>query len=104
MKDMILVGYVDKIIISWSDPQERTKFEQELMNEFSTKSLGQMMYFVGIEVAHSSKEILLSQQKYTLDLFTETGFVEYQPVKMLIKVSHKLTLDEKEQQTDIGCY
>ena len=68
MKDMILVGYVDKIIISWSDPQERTEFGQELMNEFSLKSLGQMAYFLGIEIAHSSKEILLSQQKYTLDL------------------------------------
>ena len=50
----ILVVYVDDNIITTSDPEERTKLEQELMGEFGTKNLGLMMYFLGIDVAHFS--------------------------------------------------
>ena len=33
------------------------------MEEFAVKNLGPMNYFLGIEVAHSSNGIILSQQK-----------------------------------------
>ncbi|CAA7388698.1 unnamed protein product [Spirodela intermedia] len=43
-----------------------------LAQEFDVKNLGQK-YFLGIEVAHSSKGIFISQQKYITDLLAETG-------------------------------
>lgn len=45
-----------------------TKFSEE----FEIKELGMLKYFLGIEVAHSRKGIFISQQKYVLDLLTET--------------------------------
>ena len=59
-KVTILIEYVDDIIITGNDPKERTKLEQELVEEFSVKNLGIMKYFLEIEVVHSSKGITLS--------------------------------------------
>ena len=72
----ILVIYVDDIIITGNDPTERTKLEQELKQEFVIKHLGRMKYFLGIKVAYSKNGIMLSQQKYVLDLLAETGFMD----------------------------
>ncbi|KAA0062000.1 Integrase, catalytic core [Cucumis melo var. makuwa] len=41
-------------------------------DEFEIKDLGNLKYFLGIEVARSRKGISVSQKKYTLDLLTET--------------------------------
>ena len=39
---------------------------------FHTKYLGQLKYFLGIEVTRNKKGIFLSQRKYILDLLEET--------------------------------
>ena len=74
------------------------------MREFTVKILGRRKYFLGIEVGHSRNVVILSQQKYILDLLAETGFMDYQPAKSRIEVNHKLNLNKDEQQTTTGHY
>lgn len=50
------------------------------MEEFEIKDLGELKCFLGIEVARSKKGILISQQKYTLDLLEEIGKLGAKPV------------------------
>ena len=54
------------------------------------KQLGDLKYFLGIEVARSKHGIFLSQQKYILDLLSETGMLGCKPVNTPIKHNHKL--------------
>ncbi|CAA6664338.1 unnamed protein product [Spirodela intermedia] len=42
-----------------------------LAKEFDIKTLGRLKYFMGIEVAHSSKGIFISQRKYIADLLKD---------------------------------
>ncbi|WVZ10188.1 hypothetical protein V8G54_014718 [Vigna mungo] len=44
------------------------------------QNLGDLTYFLGLEVARNSKGIHLSQRKYTLDLLAETGLLDSSPV------------------------
>ena len=74
------------------------------MKEFAIKNLGRMKYFLGIEIAHSSNGIILSQHKHILDLLAETSFTDCQPAKTPIEVNLRLTLKEDEQETNIGNY
>ena len=44
--------------------------QEHLPTEFEMKSLGQLKYFLGIEIAKLKRGIFLSERKYVLDLLT----------------------------------
>lgn len=68
----ILAIYVDDIVITRDDVEEITSLKKKLGRSFEIKDLGRLRYFLGIEIARSSKGIVLSQRKYVLDLLSET--------------------------------
>ena len=64
-----LIVYVDDIIIIGSDQDGFQKLKQHLFSHFQTKDLGKLKYFLGIEVAQSNSGAVISQKKYTLDIW-----------------------------------
>ncbi|KAL5540403.1 hypothetical protein UlMin_042426 [Ulmus minor] len=68
------------------------------------KQLGDLKYFLGIEVARSNNDIFLSQRKYILDLLTETGMLGCKPTKTPIEQNHKLFLCLDATSTDKARY
>lgn len=64
----ILVVYMDDIILIENDKKEKVILKKCIANEFEIKELDRLKYFLGIEVAHSNKEIFISQHKYITDL------------------------------------
>ena len=66
----ILAVYVDDIVITGDDVEEIQRLKNRLRKEFEVKDLGQLKYFLGIEIARSSRGIVLSQRKYVLDLLS----------------------------------
>lgn len=69
-KKFVLIVYIDDIIITKDDNTKMLK--RKLGAKFEVKDLGSMNYFLGMEVARSKEEILISQKKYTHDLLKET--------------------------------
>jgi len=67
-----LIIYVDYMIVTKNDPDEILSLQSHLPSEFDMKWLGDLKYFLGIEVARSKHGIFLSQRKYILDLLAET--------------------------------
>ena len=61
------------------------------------KDLGQLRYFLGIEVARGAEGIVLSQRKYVLDLLTETGMLGCRPAVSPIDVMAKISAEAGEQ-------
>ena len=59
----ILAVYVDDIVITGDDVEEIKKLKEKLGRAFEVKDLGLLRYFLGIEIARSSKGIILSQRK-----------------------------------------
>jgi hypothetical protein len=72
----VLTVYVDDIVITGDDNVEISRLKVRLSKEFEVKDLGQLKYFLGIEIARSSKGIVLSQRKYVLDLLNETELLQ----------------------------
>eukprot|EP00253_Pinus_taeda_P026788 PITA_26788 len=62
-KPLILVLYVDDLFLTGADPLIH-KCKRELASKFEMKDLGQMHYFLGLEVWQKRGEIFLSQGKY----------------------------------------
>ena len=67
-----MIVYLDDMVLTSDDPRERKALQEYLATKFEMKDLGQLKYFLGIEVSRSKVGIYLSQQNYVLDLLTET--------------------------------
>ena len=99
-----LIVYVDDMILTGDDPEEMKTLREYLSAEFEMKDLGQLKYFLGIEVARSKQGISLSQHKYVLDLLSETGMLACKPVETPIQVNHRLGIFPDQVPTDMGRY
>ena len=65
-----------------------------LKRHFVTKDMRRLKYFLRIEVVYQKHSVLLSQQKYALDLLEETGLLECKPTNTPMKVNVNLWLDD----------
>ena len=76
-----ILVYVDEILITGSDPQEISSLIQQLNSVFFLKDLGEMSYFLSIEV-HSSPSggLHLSQKKYITNLLKRAGTSSIKPM------------------------
>ena len=68
---ILLVVYVDDIVITRSDSKGILYLKSFLYIQFHTKDLGMLKYFLSVEVMRSNQGIMLSQQKYVLDLLSK---------------------------------
>ena len=60
---VFLLLYVNDIVLTGSDPQLISLFKDLLHKKFKIKDLGQLKYFLGIEVARSKKGLFFVTKK-----------------------------------------
>lgn len=87
---MALLIYVDDIVITGPSITAINTLKEFLHTQFKLKDLGNLKYFLGLEIARSSTGIILSYCHYTLQLFEDTGFLASKPA--LIPMDPKLHL------------
>ena len=56
-----LIMYVDDMVVTENDPSKITTLQRQLATEFELKDLGNLKYFLEIEVARSAQGISLCQ-------------------------------------------
>lgn len=65
---MFVLVYVDDIIVASSSLAATKVLLTDLEAEFALKDLGDLHYFLGIEVKRSSDGLVMSQQRYATDV------------------------------------
>ncbi|KAL6269113.1 hypothetical protein ACE6H2_026024 [Prunus campanulata] len=88
------------MIVIGDDQAEMQNLQKYLASEFEMKSLGDLKYFLGIEVVRSRHGIFLPQRKYVLDLFAKTGMLDCKPIDTPSEQNHKLGLYPDQVPTD----
>lgn len=58
------------------------RLKQKLALEFNMNDLGNLRYFLGMEVARNKTGISVTQRKYMLNLLKETGMLGCKPTNM----------------------
>ncbi|KAK9053345.1 hypothetical protein SSX86_029978 [Deinandra increscens subsp. villosa] len=70
-KDLLLVQvYVDDIIFGSTKHSLYKEFERVMQTKFEMSSMGEMGFFLGLQVHQSAKGIFLHQSKYVSDVLT----------------------------------
>jgi hypothetical protein len=87
---IFVLVYVDDIIIAGSDVEGISILKHFLHQRFHLKDLGQLKYFLGIEVSRSKHGIFLSQRKYILDILQDTGLSGARPASFPMEQDLKL--------------
>jgi len=101
----ILIVYVDDIIISGDSILEIENLKEQLRTAFEVKYLGELRYFLGMEVARSKEGIFISQRKYMIDLLKEIDKLECKPTSTPLEPNWKNKEDNiGEYQVDKGRY
>ncbi|KAK2988830.1 hypothetical protein RJ640_022541 [Escallonia rubra] len=86
----ILVN-VDDIILTENSLPSINRIVGSLYAEFSVKDLGPLNYFLGIEVVHTDRGLLLLQRKYITDLLNRTHLDAAKPVHTPMATSTHLS-------------
>ena len=98
----ILIVYVDDIIITGDNQQEIERLKEQLKQAFEVKELGELRYFLGLEVARSKTGIFVSQRKYTLDLLREMGKLGCKPGSTPLEPNWKNKEGEEEEEHPVN--
>lgn len=99
-----LLVYVDDIIIVSDNMDAIDDLKRFLDRSFKSKDLGEINYFLGIEVSRRGEGLYLNQRKYALDILKESGFLLCKAAPTPIAHGSKLAKDDSHLLTDVGPY
>jgi hypothetical protein len=99
-----LLVYVDDIVLAGNSTQEIQAVKMFLDNKFKIKDLGQLRFFLGLEIARSDSGIFLNQRKYTLELLEDTGFLASKPASVPFDPTTKLSISDGQPLEDPSSY
>jgi hypothetical protein len=88
---MFILVYVDDIIVVSSSQDATMCLLWNLEKDFALKDLRDLHYFLGIEVTKVKDGILLTQQKYAIELLQCVGMISCKPVSTPLSISEKLS-------------
>ncbi|WKA11562.1 hypothetical protein VitviT2T_029049 [Vitis vinifera] len=98
-----LLIYVDNILITGNDPVSIATTKKFLHSHFHLKDLGDLKYFLGIEVSVSKNGIFISQCKYALEIIEDAGLLGAAPIDTPMERGLKLS-DKSDLLKDQGRY
>lgn len=96
--------YVDDILLASNCAETVQQFKVFLSSKFRINDLGSLKYFLGIEVACSSKGIHLCQRHYALELLKDTETLGSKPRTVPLDPGLKLTKEDGEFLEDPTVY
>ncbi|KAJ4753844.1 polyprotein [Rhynchospora pubera] len=90
---MILV-YVDDILITGTNPSLISSYISHLHNSFSLKDLGDINFFLGIQITKTPTGLHLNQSKYIHDILVKANMVHAKHAPTPMSTSISLSTDD----------
>ena len=94
---LILVLYMDDLFLTIAD-RLVTWCKKQLSSEFEMKDLGLTHFFLGLEIWQQSDAILVSQDKYTVDILRRFGMMDCKSMSTPMTLNLKKLSSEFEMK------
>nr|GEY23404.1 hypothetical protein [Tanacetum cinerariifolium] len=103
--DFILVQvYVDDIIFGSSNPQLCREFEALMHEKFQMSAMGELNFFLGLQVLQKKDSIFLSQDKYIGDILKKFGYSDVRSANTPMDKENPWGKDKTGKDVDLHLY
>nr|GEX09078.1 retrovirus-related Pol polyprotein from transposon TNT 1-94 [Tanacetum cinerariifolium] len=103
--DILVVHvYVDDIIFGSTHPRYTQLFFDLMKSRFEMSMMGEMTFFLGLQVNQSYCGIFINQSNYVLEILKKYGMESCDPVGTPIEIKDKLDLDQNGTPVDATKY
>ncbi|GKB28354.1 retrovirus-related pol polyprotein from transposon TNT 1-94 [Tanacetum coccineum] len=93
-EDILLVQiYVDDIIFGSTNPKFSKRFEKLMHNRFEMSLMGEMKFFLGLQIHQSPRGIFINQAKYALEILKKHGMEKCDCIGTPMATKPKLDAD-----------
>ena len=103
--DMILVQvYVDDIIFGSTNDDLCKRFSKLMQSKYEMSMMGELNYFLGLQVSQRKDGIFICQSKYIRELLKKYNLEDSTPAKTPMPTTSKLDQDKTGKKVDITSY
>ncbi|GJT62877.1 putative ribonuclease H-like domain-containing protein [Tanacetum coccineum] len=103
--DILLVQvYVDDIIFGSTKKSLCIDFEQIMHKRFQMSSMGELTFFLGLQVKQKEDGIFISQDKYVGEILKKFGFSSIRTASTPMETNKALTKDKDGEDVDVRLY
>ncbi|GJW16724.1 putative ribonuclease H-like domain-containing protein [Tanacetum coccineum] len=103
--DILLVQvYVDDIIFGTTIKSLCTNFEQIMHKRFQMSSMGELTFFLGLQVKQKDNGIFISQDKYVGEILNKFVFSSIRTANTPMKTNKALAKDKEGEDVDVHLY
>ncbi|GKD37035.1 putative ribonuclease H-like domain-containing protein [Tanacetum coccineum] len=101
---LLVQVYVDDIIFRSTKKSLCTKFEKLTHKKFQMSSIGELTFFLGVQVTQKDDGIFISQDKYVDEILKKFGFSTVKTASTPMETLKSLMKDENAEDVNVHLY
>ena len=101
---MIVQVYVDDIIFGATHHDLCNDFSNMMRSEFEMSMMGELNFFLGLQIKQTSNGTMIHQQKYIKELLKRYGMESAKPIDTPISPSTRLVMDDGSPSVEEKLY
>ncbi|GJT64849.1 putative ribonuclease H-like domain-containing protein [Tanacetum coccineum] len=103
--DILLVQvYVDDIIFGSTNKELCTAFEKLMKDKFQMSSMGELTFFLGLQVQQKEDGIFISQDKYVAEILKKFNYTDVKSASTPVDLEKPLVKDGDADDVDVHLY
>ncbi|GKE02560.1 putative ribonuclease H-like domain-containing protein, partial [Tanacetum coccineum] len=103
--DILLVHvYVDDIIFGSTNKELCTRFKKVIKDKFQMSSMGELTFFLGLQVTQKEDGIFISQDKYVAEILKKFNYIDVKSASTPVDLEKPLITDGDANDVDVHLY
>ncbi|GKE79273.1 putative ribonuclease H-like domain-containing protein, partial [Tanacetum coccineum] len=103
-QDKVYKVFVDDIIFGSTNKELCTAFEKLIKDKFHMSSMGELTFFLGLQVQQKENGIFISHDKYVAEILKKFNYTDMKSASTLVDLEKHLVKDGDADDVDVHIY